>query len=422
MHWKFLELDAATASERDVKRAYARRLKSCRPDRDPEGFRQLHNAYQAALADLGGQEIGDLREPPADFEMPPVSSPPSAMGMALEKLEDALRSDDAAVAELVKEAEVALYECPAEAGRWGQAMQYFLGRYGGNPNFRLRPDALVFELAHQSAGAILGIVDRLEREENGSGIASLAAILMRRESEIRTPEGGVAASRLACAAAYWARDKTGELADFAYRHLVPSERDFHMQMIDRQVAIAQLLDDVPSWLRNFWRVRLIHGGGDWSDDESQNALKWLTSAVGSRNAAFEVLRGLVPVEVAASLMFKNFSAPGGLRRGVAAVFRATSLDGGHGMFLRFLIFPLLIAFSHIAWTCHNSTPPPPVAPFHDDFRFVPQSERDRITVPPPWKQPGADDPREEIPGKGIIVRDPGVNPYLNFLKSAPAGR
>ncbi|MGE8215028.1 MAG: hypothetical protein ACN6RD_02415 [Stenotrophomonas maltophilia] len=43
-----LELDE-DADERTVKRAYARRLRSTRPDDDPAAFQQLHEAYQAAL-------------------------------------------------------------------------------------------------------------------------------------------------------------------------------------------------------------------------------------------------------------------------------------------------------------------------------------------------------------------------------------
>ena len=38
------------ADERTIKRAYAARLKTTRPDSDPDGFQQLHEAYQAALA------------------------------------------------------------------------------------------------------------------------------------------------------------------------------------------------------------------------------------------------------------------------------------------------------------------------------------------------------------------------------------
>ncbi|WP_313458614.1 hypothetical protein [Stenotrophomonas sp.] len=47
MDWLGLEEDA---DERAIKRAYARQLRSTRPDEDPAGFQRLHEAYQAALA------------------------------------------------------------------------------------------------------------------------------------------------------------------------------------------------------------------------------------------------------------------------------------------------------------------------------------------------------------------------------------
>jgi hypothetical protein len=57
--WRRLDLDRRVATERDVKRAYARLLKLHRPEKDPEGFRILHDAYQAALK--------SLREPSSGF-------------------------------------------------------------------------------------------------------------------------------------------------------------------------------------------------------------------------------------------------------------------------------------------------------------------------------------------------------------------
>lgn len=46
--WTVLQL-ADDADERTIKRTYARLLKSCRPDDDPEGFQRLREAYEAAL-------------------------------------------------------------------------------------------------------------------------------------------------------------------------------------------------------------------------------------------------------------------------------------------------------------------------------------------------------------------------------------
>lgn len=50
------------ASEKDIKRAYAKQLKLTRPQDDPEGFQRLNEVYQAALSWSAGRDAG---EPPA---------------------------------------------------------------------------------------------------------------------------------------------------------------------------------------------------------------------------------------------------------------------------------------------------------------------------------------------------------------------
>ncbi len=73
MSWAFAALGVAhDADERTVKRAYAQRLRSVRPDIDPDGFQALHEAYQAALDAIrwrdadAAQRMQSWRAPSAD--------------------------------------------------------------------------------------------------------------------------------------------------------------------------------------------------------------------------------------------------------------------------------------------------------------------------------------------------------------------
>ena len=66
------------ADARAVKRAYARCLKTTRPDADPEGFQRLHAAYQAALAAVQEHAPRPALEPPAVEHRSPTPTPSSA--------------------------------------------------------------------------------------------------------------------------------------------------------------------------------------------------------------------------------------------------------------------------------------------------------------------------------------------------------
>lgn len=66
--WNELGLDCAPETIRDVKRAYARRLKQVRPEEDADGFQRLRDAYEYALQITEQQDNFDRRQitpPPA---------------------------------------------------------------------------------------------------------------------------------------------------------------------------------------------------------------------------------------------------------------------------------------------------------------------------------------------------------------------
>ncbi len=50
-YWNLLEIQP-TSDKRLIKRAYAKKLKQCRPDQDPKAFQSLYEAYQSALNHL----------------------------------------------------------------------------------------------------------------------------------------------------------------------------------------------------------------------------------------------------------------------------------------------------------------------------------------------------------------------------------
>ncbi len=86
MSWGHAELELdEDADERAVKRAYARRLRTTRPDDDPAGFQQLHEAYQAALSwahyraqwGQGGEAQEDQNTAPESGVEAPPRVPPS---------------------------------------------------------------------------------------------------------------------------------------------------------------------------------------------------------------------------------------------------------------------------------------------------------------------------------------------------------
>lgn len=86
MSWALRELGLRPdADERAIKRAYAAKLKTTRPEDDPEGFQRLHEAYQAALDWMRSREAdADIDEDiDEDIHAFAEDAPPGAMTRTL---------------------------------------------------------------------------------------------------------------------------------------------------------------------------------------------------------------------------------------------------------------------------------------------------------------------------------------------------
>jgi len=330
MPWTTLGLDPSAATEREVKRAYAKLLRTCRPDQDPEGFRMLHEAYQTALYELQWRSVEDRIAPfesagsadgerlgddtvdlPMEGSTSSFANEPAAIDLSpglraiaehFDRLEQAFASGSGNVAALIEQAETLLYEHPAEAMRWGELMQEIFARHGDHPDLRLKADTIIFELEHGGVAATLAVIDRLDRKGVPQAIVNLSNVLLQNQARIATPAGGIVATRLAGAAAFWTQRHAEKLADFAYRHLARGERDFHMQLIDRHAGMAHLMLMVPEHLKSFWRQRMMRTAGrdTWDDEESKAAIEWLKK-LASRGPCFDALLSLLPEDLAKSV-------------------------------------------------------------------------------------------------------------------------
>ena len=75
-HWQVLSL-TPNADERSIKRAYARLLKTHRPDENPDAFQRLREAYEASLAEARWRADADeeIVDAPIAVSAPPRMPP-----------------------------------------------------------------------------------------------------------------------------------------------------------------------------------------------------------------------------------------------------------------------------------------------------------------------------------------------------------
>lgn len=315
MPWELLGLDQETASEKDVKRAYAQRLKITRPDRDPEGFKKLNDAYQLALHLL--QHSGAVlpvaththsveAEPENEENVVSIHSSRAAelsIKKACDALEDAIVTDNTTIAEQVREVEEALYQHPECAEYWGKCVVPLIEKYPCHPELLFKPAALLFEIQHQSGELTFAIINRLDKMGRKAGIEGLSQHFLKSSEHMNTPLGTMIYVRLATSAGMWELSVADRLANTAYLQLAPGERDYYMDLIDQYKHIGNYLQGIPDVWRRFWTVLLIGNASrhDWSDEESEAALSELSRSRSRLIRCYSDLINLLPPEIAASL-------------------------------------------------------------------------------------------------------------------------
>jgi hypothetical protein len=297
--WTVLNLDPRTATEKDVRAAYAGLLKQFRPERDPEGFQRLRQAYEAALALFSRQE-----KPATPAWSPDTAQGPGPWREALQQLEDA-----------------------ATAGtrpRFADALENLYkvgGLYSMTPLNMERAVARVLAahltwpaddvsepelLEYWRAGRLplarvvfTGWEDRLLTPR----MLAFAEAVARNAPPPASTEAAVFVYELGLWAAYWSPDLASALANAAFPLLDKDRRESLMAELEARLVLGRQLRILSEPTREFWWIHLRSPGRvwDWTTPESEKALTEFAERIDDLCHLLDLLQRKIPEAAMARL-------------------------------------------------------------------------------------------------------------------------
>jgi hypothetical protein len=326
--WQILVLDRHTATERDVKAAYARLLKQHRPDKDPEGFRRVRLAYERALNGIrksddggGGHEKGaemrwahaDRNEPlPKDLpgpRMPKRVDQPVSAGWdaALHRLREAIEVDGRRESiqsmwqAFVRQSRVDRMPMHQEAATvwevFGKDAAWFADFVTVSWLVRCIEQGLV-----EVPSAVIAHWDA---SGNTIRLIALAEELVIEVRQVPWEESLGVIQQLARAVVYWDALLAKDMVDLVCE-LIPDieAKKLRIELKD-DLARGRMFQDVPEAHKLFWRQVMQKSDAaeevDWNDRAAQAALAWVRANRGTSWDGYEVIRELVPPKEKARL-------------------------------------------------------------------------------------------------------------------------
>ncbi|QIF04879.1 J domain-containing protein [Roseimicrobium sp. ORNL1] len=285
--WEILGLDRDTATEKDVKAAYASLLRVHRPDHDPDGFRKVRAAYEEAMRWLLNNQSGDIAAgPEALLDASPgwggwpgfLSPAPDARAllasaMASQKLEEL----EAAFERIQKKT----------PGWWSTVRMAMLLRDN------LEPTASAWVVERFRAQDVLEWMEagRLERcrlvlaawEHAGDSqhAETLIDLMVQKPAAMASEDAVTLGYELASWYAFWSEQKTHAMADVLFLMLPPRLREDMMDALDEKVDFGRLFLAMKEDARRVWwmHLRLPYRHWDWGSASSQQALSEMAEGI-----------------------------------------------------------------------------------------------------------------------------------------------
>ncbi len=282
--WAILELDRTTATEREVKRAYARLIKVHRPDTAQEAFQRVHQAYQYALAELQQRDQEPLTAPvplsePTGF---PEATPgvgesplPEDFAAALAELQLVLHTPEAGsvTASFAKLRNLAVQR-PALLPAWEHAL---LTVFAGQEKLLgqlLDVDDVFCLIQYEQTDLANLAIDHWHRLGLTLRLAQLGSKCGHHTPPLEAPSVVLLQMRLAMLVAFINLAIANRLSNLFYPKLSPQVRDWVMPRVENRISAAKIFETLPLETRRFWEHRMF------PDDDATT--EWSAESVGPK--------------------------------------------------------------------------------------------------------------------------------------------
>lgn len=305
--WSVLGLEAASATERDIKRAYARLVKEHRPETDPVGFQRLHQAYQTAL-ELVRHPHPPLELPETTPEDEPLESSetspnsPAAIfreGVAL--IQRAIREEDATALNLsMDQLRRYVHSEPYLCRDWEQTLIELFSENLAFLALRLMADDLYLLIHHRCEILPIRIITAWHAQGFYSRLEQLAALLLDYPPPFEHEPTDALQAWLAGFVAFVDFAKAENLTNRVYPKIPPQAREWFLNIVEPRLAAGKIFQPLPEMNRLFWAKRLFPNDDEtmeWTDEEMEREFASIQRHCPPQWPGFALLERSVPTQV-----------------------------------------------------------------------------------------------------------------------------
>lgn len=325
--WEILGLDQHSATEREVKQAYARLIKVHRPDSDPAGFQRVRQAYEMALATLkqsasaipqeattpgssadqgsvkttdegrDTQTAGQDGSPGGDGV--PESVPPVLIEAEMAVKRARTSGDNEQLAQAISKLLSVCRELQPERTAiqlWQERLYRLLDGRADLLASAVKPFLLITEMENAFSVVTHAVVGAWSNDGNIPSLLELAKAMLANAGRLASEESAHVCLRLAMELAFTHGQTATQLIDLAFPHLDRQSRDMFLPQVEQLAAVGKLFAHLPSEQVAFWKKRFVNPGGEWNwtDQESQQAIRYLAQTRSSSWAGFGVIAKIAP--------------------------------------------------------------------------------------------------------------------------------